>query len=109
MDDAIAGRPRRSGSGRRGSLAGTGRFAARLAGHLARGLAMIWVVTTFTFFLVRLMPGDPVQVQVEKFVEQGMSQDEAQAQAAVAYGFLPHGSPVSQYLHYLWRLLHFDL
>jgi peptide/nickel transport system permease protein len=81
----------------------------RLAGHLARGLAMIWVVTTFTFFLVKLMPGDPVQVQVEKFIEQGMAPEQAQAQAAVTYGLLPHGSVWSQYVHYLWRLLHLDM
>ena len=30
-------------------------FLWRLAGHLARGLAMIWVVTTFTFVLIRLI------------------------------------------------------
>jgi peptide/nickel transport system permease protein len=84
-------------------------FLWRLAGHVARGLVMIWVVVTFTFFLVKLMPGNPVQVQVEKMVEQGMTQEQAQAQAAVAYGFLPTGSPISQYGHYLWRVLHFDL
>jgi peptide/nickel transport system permease protein len=84
-------------------------FLWRLAGHVARGLVMIWVVVTFTFFLVKLMPGNPVQVQVEKMVEQGMTQEQAQAQAAVAYGFLPTGSPFGQYLHYLWRVVHFDL
>jgi peptide/nickel transport system permease protein len=85
------------------------RLLRRLAGHLARGLAMIWVVTTFTFFLVKLMPGDPVQIQVEKFIEQGMAPEQAQAQAAVTYGLLPHGSTWSQYVHYLWRLVHFDM
>jgi len=84
-------------------------FVWRLAGHLARGLAMIWVVTTFTFFLVRLMPGNPVEVQYERLIQMGMSPDAAEAQTAVTYGFLPHGSIWSQYADYLWALLHLDL
>lgn len=84
-------------------------FARRLAGHLTRGLAMIWVVTTFTFFLVRLMPGDPVTVQYETLIQRGYTPQQAEAQTAVTYGFLPHGSLWHQYLEYLWRLLHLDL
>ena len=81
----------------------------RLAGHLARGLAMIWAVTTFTFFLIRLMPGDPVSVQYERLLAQGMSPDQAQAQTAITYGFLPKGTLWEQYLAYLWRLAQLDL
>src|SRR6476660_4879653 len=81
----------------------------RLAGHLARGLVMIWVVTTFTFFLVQAMPGDPVSAQYELLLQQGMSPDQAEAQTAVTYGFVPTGSVWSQYTHYLWQLLHLDL
>ncbi|HET6213829.1 MAG TPA: ABC transporter permease [Micromonosporaceae bacterium] len=85
------------------------RFAWRLAGHLVRGLVMIWVVTTFTFFLIRLMPGNPVQIQYERLIQIGMSPDQAESATAVTYGFLPHGSVWSQYLDYLWALLHGDL
>lgn len=81
----------------------------RLVGHVVRGLAMIWVVTTFTFVLIRLMPGDPVQTQYETLLSRGVAPDQAKAQVAVTYGFVPHGSWLSQYGHYLWRLLHFDL
>jgi peptide/nickel transport system permease protein len=86
-----------------------GKLLRRLAGHLARGLVMIWIVTTFTFILVRQMPGDPVQAQYETLIEQGMSPDQAQRQTAITYGFVPHGSLWAQYRHYMWRLLHFDL
>lgn len=85
------------------------KFFRRLGGHVVRGLVMIWIVTTFTFVLVRLMPGDPVQTQYETLLAKGMSPNQAQAQVAVTYGFVPHGSVLAQYGHYLWRLLHFDL
>jgi peptide/nickel transport system permease protein len=81
----------------------------RLAGHLVRGLVMIWVVTTFTFVLIRLMPGDPVQTQYETLLAKGVAPDQAKAQVAVTYGFVPHGSFLSQYGHYMWQLAHFDL
>ncbi|MGA8116864.1 MAG: ABC transporter permease [Actinocatenispora sp.] len=85
------------------------KFVRRLAGHLVRGLVMIWIVTTFTFALVRLMPGDPVQAQYETLLSKGVSPEQAQAQVQITYGFVPHGSWLSQYGHYLWRLLHLDL
>jgi peptide/nickel transport system permease protein len=84
-------------------------FLWRLAGHLARGLAMIWLVTTFTFFLVHAMPGDPVQAQYERLLAQGLTPEQAEAQTAITYGFLPSGTLAEQYRDYLWRLLHLDL
>ncbi|MGI9091978.1 MAG: ABC transporter permease [Mycobacteriales bacterium] len=81
----------------------------QLAGHLLRGLVMVWIVTTFTFVLVHEMPGNPVQAQYESLIEKGFSPDAASRQVAVTYGFVPHGSLWSQYGHYLSRLLHFDL
>ncbi len=85
------------------------KFLRRLAGHLVRGLVMIWIVTTFTFALVRAMPGDPVKTQYEMLLSKGMSPDQAAAQVQVTYGFVPSGSWLTQYGHYLWQLLHFDL
>ncbi|HEX6684720.1 MAG TPA: ABC transporter permease [Candidatus Limnocylindrales bacterium] len=84
-------------------------FLWRLAGHLTRGLAMVWVVTTFTFFLIRLMPGDPVQIQYERLIAQGMSPDQAESATAITYGFLPDGPVWQQYLDYLSGLLVLDL
>ncbi|WP_246001599.1 ABC transporter permease [Allorhizocola rhizosphaerae] len=81
----------------------------RIAGHLTRGLAMIWAVTTFTFVLIRLMPGDPVQVQYERLIAQGMTPDQAESATAITYGFVPHGPMWKQYLEYMWGLAHLDL
>ncbi len=81
----------------------------RLAGHLARALVMIWVVTTISFVIIRNIPGDPVLGQYEKLIERGMSPDEAQRATAALYGFLPTGSLWEQYVDYIKGLLHFDL
>ncbi len=81
----------------------------RLSGHLARGLAMIWVVTTLSFLIIRNIPGDPVRGQYEKLIEQGMSPDAAERATAALYGFLPKGSLWSQYVDYLNGLIHGNL
>ncbi|WP_062428578.1 ABC transporter permease [Herbidospora daliensis] len=81
----------------------------RLSGHLARGLAMIWVVTTLSFVIIRNIPGDPVRGQYEKLIEQGMSPDAAERATAALYGFLPKGSLWSQYVDYLNGLIHGNL
>ncbi|GIH25011.1 peptide ABC transporter permease [Acrocarpospora phusangensis] len=83
--------------------------ARRLSGHLARGTAMIWVVTTISFLIIRNIPGDPVRGQYEKLIEQGMAPDQAERATAALYGFLPTGSLWSQYTDYLNGLIHFDL
>ncbi|UBU17201.1 ABC transporter permease [Nonomuraea gerenzanensis] len=84
-------------------------IARRLAGHLARGIVMILVVATITFFIVRSIPGDPVAANVQKLIEQGMSAEAAQQATRVLYGFQPQGSLWDQYLDYMTGLLTFDL
>ncbi|WP_214412289.1 ABC transporter permease [Sphaerisporangium fuscum] len=81
----------------------------RLAGHLARGLVMIWVVTTISFVIIRNIPGDPVLGQYETLIEKGMSPEQAERATAALYGFLPTGSLWEQYLDYLKSLAHLDL
>ncbi|GAA0424457.1 peptide ABC transporter permease [Acrocarpospora corrugata] len=81
----------------------------RLTGHLARGIAMIWVVTTISFVIIRNIPGDPVMGQYEKLIEQGMAPDQAERATAALYGFLPTGSLWDQYVGYLNGLIHLDL
>lgn len=84
-------------------------IARRLAGHVARGLVMIFVVATVSFFIVRSIPGDPVAAQVEKYIAQGMDPATAAHAAAVMYGFAPKGTLWEQYTQYMGGLLHFDL
>ncbi|MBK5188111.1 MAG: hypothetical protein JJD97_07680, partial [Gemmatimonadaceae bacterium] len=39
-----------------------------LAGRLLQGLAVVWVVTTLTFALLHLAPGDPFSYQTDRRV-----------------------------------------
>jgi peptide/nickel transport system permease protein len=81
----------------------------RLAGHLARGLVMILVVATISFFIIRNIPGDPIAAKYQKLIETGMSPEAAERATAVMYGFLPKGTLWQQYVDYMWGLAHFDL
>ncbi|GAA3040902.1 ABC transporter permease [Streptosporangium longisporum] len=84
-------------------------IARRLAGHLVRGLAMILVVATISFVIIRSIPGDPMRARYEKLVEQGMSPEQAERATAVMYGFMPRGTMWEQYTDYMRGLLHLDL
>jgi peptide/nickel transport system permease protein len=85
------------------------RLARRLSARLLTGLVMIWVVASGTFFLVRLMPGDPVATAYEADIVHGMTPDQASAATALLYGFVPRQSLPRQYLAYLGQLAHFNL
>ncbi|TDE37727.1 ABC transporter permease [Nonomuraea mesophila] len=84
-------------------------IARRLAGHLARGIVMILVVATISFFIVRSIPGDPVAANVQKLIEQGMAPEAAEQATRVLYGFQPTGSLWQQYTDYMAGLFAFDL
>jgi peptide/nickel transport system permease protein len=84
-------------------------IARRLAGHLARGLVMILVVATITFFIVNNIPGDPMAARFEKLVEQGMAPEAAAQAVKVLYGFQPDGSLWQQYTQYITGLFRLDL
>ena len=84
-------------------------IARRLAGHLARGIVMILVVATISFFIVRNIPGDPVAAHYQQLIGQGMDPASAQRATAVLYGFLPQGSMWHQYTDYMSGLFRGDL
>ncbi|MFB4263978.1 ABC transporter permease [Nonomuraea sp. GTA35] len=84
-------------------------IARRLAGHLARGLVMILVVATITFFIVNNIPGDPMAARYEKLIEGGMSPEAAAQAVKVLYGFQPDGTLWQQYTEYLSGLVRLDL
>ncbi|GAA3166761.1 ABC transporter permease [Nonomuraea roseoviolacea] len=84
-------------------------IARRLAGHLARGLVMILVVATISFFIVNNIPGDPMAARYEKLIEGGMSPEAAAQAVKVLYGFQPTGTLWQQYTDYMGGLLHLDL
>lgn len=85
------------------------REVVRLIKRLVGGAIMVLVVATFSFFLVRLMPGDPVQAEYSTLISRGMTPVQAADEVRVMYGFIPHESLWQQYLHYLNQLMHFNL
>jgi peptide/nickel transport system permease protein len=84
-------------------------FARRLLVRLAAGLVMVWVVATFTFFLVHSLPGNPGDAMYERLLAQGLSVEQAQAKVASAMGFSSHQPLLKQYGSYVWQLLHGNL
>jgi len=88
---------------------------ARLARSYALRRALkaaftIYAVATLTFFLVRLMPGSPVEVYIHTLISQyGFTYDEAANQAAALFAFDPNQPLVLQYWDYLRSLARGDL
>ncbi|MFN8449098.1 MAG: ABC transporter permease [Anaerolineae bacterium] len=74
-----------------------------------QGLLTIFAVVSFTFFLVRLMPGNPVDIKIEQLLQRGLGYQEAINQAAALYHFDPGAPLVQQYGSYMLNLLHGDL
>lgn len=81
--------------------------------HFAEKLALavltIFVVATFNFFLIRFMPGDPLEhlVGEEDYLYLTSAHPEVLEELEVEYGL--DGSLWEQYTNYLGRLIHGDL
>lgn len=85
----------------------TGNYTFRV---IMQGLLTIWAVTTFTFFLVRLMPGNPVQVKIDQIMQtQNVTFEQAQAMAAGLFNFNPDQPVIEQYFAYLGKIVTGDL
>jgi peptide/nickel transport system permease protein len=85
-------------------------FGNYWVGRVGKAILTIYLVTTFTFFLVRLMPGNPVQAFIANLVQvQGLTYEQAQQQAASLFSFDLNAPLWLQYLHYMGNLLHGDL
>ena len=77
--------------------------------RILRALFTIFVVATGTFFLVRLLPGSPVDVYItEQMSVYGMSYEEAAAQASGLFSFDPNAPLMIQYWEYLVALVQGD-
>lgn len=83
-------------------------WGSYLTKRVARAVLAITIVATGVFFMVRLLPGNPVDVYIAKIVAEGVPYEQAAAQAAAFYSFDP-GTPLwQQYLQYMWGLLNGD-
>ncbi len=73
--------------------------------RLFKAIFTILFVTSLTFFVIRLLPGSPIDVYIAKQVaEYGMSYQEAAAQATALYSIDPNEPMLSQYLRYVGEL-----
>lgn len=77
---------------------------------IVQAIFTIWAVTTFTFFLIRLMPGNPVELRIEELmVRQNLTYDEAYRAAATIFNFDADRPVLLQYLDFMGGLLRGDL
>src|SRR5947209_8320762 len=81
-----------------------------LVRRLVKALVTVWLVVTLTFFLIHLMPGNPVDAYIEQQMTQyGMSYPAAKSQAAALFSIdLSRPLPL-QYLDFLGGVVHGDL
>ena len=70
----------------------------------------IWAIMSLTFVLVRLMPGNPVDILIEQILTQeGISYQEAYDRVAASFNIDPDASLLDQYIGYFGDLLRLDL
>lgn len=97
-----------------GALIVMGRVREGMSGFLARRIlrafVTIFFVTSFIFFLVRLLPGNPIEVFINKQVTQfGYSYDDARNQARSLFAIDVDKPVMLQYFDYLGNLAQGDL
>lgn len=76
---------------------------------LIQGLLTFWAASTFTFVLVRLLPGNPVEIKIQQLMNQGYEYDQAYNTATGLYNFDPDRPIFEQYIEYLGDLSRGDL
>jgi len=74
------------------------------------GIITLWAVTTFTFFLIRLMPSNPVDIYVDRVMQQqNIPYEMAVNMAAGLFDYNPDAPIVEQYFDYMFDLLRGDM
>lgn len=96
------------------SVTAMGRFRSGATGFLARrilrAIITIFFVTTFIFFLVRLLPGNPIEVYINQQITQyGYSYEDASNQARSLFAIDVDQPIMLQYVDYLSNLARGDL
>ncbi len=81
-----------------------------LVRKLAKAFFTIWFVTSLIFFLVRLMPSNPIEVYINELVlNYGLPYAEARDQAASLFALDLDAPLHEQYFEYMGKLLHGNL
>jgi len=77
---------------------------------IAKALLTIYVTSTITFGLIRLMPGSPVEIKIDELMQgSGMSYADAAAQASGLFDINLNAPIYEQYFEYLGNLAHGNL
>lgn len=76
---------------------------------IIQGILTAWAATTFTFFLVRLLPGDPVSIKMDQLMQQGYTSEEAANIAVTLFRYDPDVPVLQQYVQYMGNLVRGDL
>lgn len=85
-------------------------FGGYLFRRLVRAAFTVYLVTTFIFFLLRLLPGDPVQVYINRQMTQyGYSYEDAANQARSLFAIDDSLPLWRQYVNYMINLLQGDM
>jgi peptide/nickel transport system permease protein len=77
--------------------------------RLGKALFSIWLVTTITFFVIRAMPGNAVDILIQELTAQGVSPEDAKNQAAALMNIDLDQPLAGQYLDYLGNVIRGDL
>ncbi len=77
---------------------------------ILKKVLIVWVVVSFSFLIVRGLPGNPVDIMVLNLMDsQGISEDEARTRAASLLRLDLDAPLYKQYFDFLGNLLHGDL
>jgi len=84
-------------------------FESYTARIMFQGLVTAWAAITLTFFLIRLLPGNPIDLYIEQLLNQGYTIEQARNQAAGLFNYDPDQPVITQYVTYMGDLLQGDL
>jgi len=76
--------------------------------RVVKTVTVVFLTTTVTFFLLRLMPSSPVDILIEQFIAQGYSYREARDAVASLFSLDLDKPLLNQYFEFLWNIIHFD-
>ena len=76
--------------------------------RIVKAFFTIWVVTTITFFVIRAMPSNPVEIIIHELTAAGVSPDDAKNQAAALLNINLDEPAYMQYLDYIGNVARGD-
>src|SRR5438067_11907765 len=81
-----------------------------VAQALLKAVLTVFVTTTITFFLIRLMPGNPIDIKIDELTKDGlMTYQEARAQAASLFSIDLEKPVIEQYASFVGNLVRGNL